>query len=198
MGIALVDLIRRRRAAIAAGLIALTLASLAAPAAVAAQAPAAPLTPSPIVAAYKLGVADRIRITVYGEPTLSGEFLVNADGSLALPLIGNMRASGQSAPEVQAALEARYADGLLKNPRVGVEVLLYRPFFIYGQVLKPGVYPFSQNLTVLKAISLAQGFTPRANRGKIYITTEGGKERRAEGDELIQPSDLIRVPGRNF
>jgi polysaccharide export outer membrane protein len=159
--------------------------------------PSLPVAPDATIA-YKLGVADKIRVAVYGEPALSGEFLVNADGSLALPLIGNIHAAGLSAPEVQAALEARYADGLLNDPHVGVEVLRYRPFFIYGQVLRPGVYPFSRNLTVLKAVSLAQGFTVRANRGKIYITTDGGNERRAKPDELIQPSDLIRVPGRNF
>jgi polysaccharide export outer membrane protein len=166
-----------------------------APAPVPAPAAVAPAAP---VADYRLGVADKIRITVYGEPTLSGEFLINADGSLALPLIGNMQAAGMTAPEVQATLETRYADGLLKNPRVGVEVLTYRPFYIYGQVVKPGEYPYSRNLTVLKAVALAQGFTVRANRGKIFVTTPGGKERRATLDQPVQPSDLIRVPERNF
>jgi protein involved in polysaccharide export with SLBB domain len=147
---------------------------------------------------YKLGAADKIRVTIFNEPSLSGEFLVNADGSLALPLIGNVQAAGLSAPEVQAALEARYAEGLLNTPRVGVEVLTYRPFYIYGQVVKPGEYPYSQNLTVLKAVALAQGFTARANKGKIYVKSAGAVERRATVDQIIQPSDLIRVPGRNF
>jgi protein involved in polysaccharide export with SLBB domain len=148
--------------------------------------------------AYQLGVADKVRITVYGEPTLSGEFLVNADGSLALPLIGNMAAAGLAAPDLQAILEAKYAEGYLRSPRVGVEVLTYRPFYIYGQVVKPGEYPYSKGLSIMKAVSLAEGFTARANKGKIFIKPAAGKERRAKVDELIQPGDLIRIPGRNF
>ena len=153
---------------------------------------------APAPAPYHLGVADKIRITVYGEPALSGEFLVNADGSLALPLIGNMAAAGLAAPQLQAILEAKYGDGFLREPHIGVEVLVYRPFYIYGQVVKPGEYPYSRGISVLKAVSLAEGFTVRANEKKIFIKSASGQERRAGVDELIQPGDLIRIPGRNF
>ena len=159
----------------------------------------AAVTAPGVAASYKLGVADKIRVTVYNEPTLSGEFLVNFDGSVALPLIGNMTAAGLAAPELQAILESKFADGgYLRAPRVVVEVLTYRPFYIYGYVMKPGQYPYSEGLSVMKAIALAEGFTGRANRGKIFITRPGGKETRVETDRPVQPGDLIRVPGRNF
>ena len=159
---------------------------------------ASPAPPPAAVAAYKLGVADKIRITVYNEPTLSGEFLVNSDGSLALPLIGNMKAAGLAAPDLQAILEVRYAEGFLRNPRVGVEVLTYRPFYIYGQVVKPGEYPYSEGLSVMKAVALAQGFTNRANKKKIFLKPAGGKELTVNVDKTVQPGDLIRIPERNF
>ena len=154
--------------------------------------------PPPAIAAYKLGVADKIRITVYNEPTLSGEFLVNSDGSLALPLIGNMKAAGLAAPDLQAILEVKYAEGYLRNPRVGVEVLTYRPFYIYGQVVKPGEFAYSEGLSVMKAVALAQGFTNRANKKKIFLKPAGGEEARVEIDKTVQPGDLIRIPERNF
>jgi protein involved in polysaccharide export with SLBB domain len=113
-------------------------------------------------------------------------------------MIGNMKAAGLAAPELQAILESKYAEGFLREPHIGVEVLIYRPFYIYGQVAMPGEYPYSEGLSVMKAVSIAHGFTPRANKGKIFIKPAAGKERRATVDELIQPGDLVRVPGRNF
>ena len=155
---------------------------------------------APLAQTYKLGVADRIRVTVFNEPTLSGSFLINADGSVSLPLIGNMRAAGTSAVELQALLEAKFAEGFLRNPQVGVEVLTYRPFYIYGQVTKPGEYPYSQGLSVLKAVALAQGFTYRANQKTPYLQRAGrdGKEVQVSIDAPVQPGDVIRIADRNF
>ena len=154
----------------------------------------------PLSATYKLGVADKIRITVFNEPTLSGDFLINADGSVSLPLIGNMIAAGSSAVELQAVLEAKFGEGFLRDPHVGVEVLTYRPFYIYGQVTRPGEYPYSQGLSVLKAVALAQGFTNRANKKTPYVQRAGGgvKEVPVTVDAPIQPGDVIRIADRNF
>jgi polysaccharide export outer membrane protein len=152
------------------------------------------------VADYRLGAADKIKITVFNEPTLSGDFLVNSDGSVAVPLIGNVPAIGRSAVELQKAIELKFGDGYLKDPRVVVEVLTYRPFYIYGEVTKPGEYPYSSGLSVLKAVALAQGFTYRADQRKIFLkrTAAGGEEIRVSADELIQPGDTIRVAERFF
>lgn len=152
------------------------------------------------VADYRLGVADKVKVTVFNEATLSGDFLVNSDGSVAVPLIGNVPALGRSAVELQKAIEARFSDGYLKDPRVVVEVLTYRPFYIYGEVTRPGEYPYSNGLSVLKAVALAQGFTYRADQRKIFLkrTAAGGQEVRVSADEPIQPGDTIRVAERFF
>ena len=151
-------------------------------------------------AEYKLGSADKIKITVFNEPTLSGEFLVNSDGSVAVPLIGNVPAVGHSAVDLQKAIEQKFADGYLREPRVVVEVLTYRPFYIYGEVTKPGEYPYSAGLSVLKAVALAQGFTYRADQRKIFLKRSSSveKEVRVTADELIQPGDTIRIAERFF
>ncbi len=166
------------------------------------QAGAEVRTPAeaPLSVSYKLGVADKIRVTVFNEPSLSGDFLINADGSVSLPLIGNMAAAGSSAVELQAVLVARYGEGFLRDPHVGVEVLTYRPFYIYGQVSKPGEYPYSQGMSVLKAVALAQGFTYRANKKTPYVQRAGRdvKEVAVTVDAPIQPGDVIRIADRNF
>ena len=107
------------------------------------------------VTSYRLGAADKVKITVFNEPTLSGEFLVNADGSIAVPLIGNVAALGRTAIDLQQSIEQKFADGYLRDPHVAVEVLTYRPFYIYGEVTKPGEYPYSAGLSVQKAVALA-------------------------------------------
>jgi len=167
---------------------------------VSAQTPTAAPTANATSAAYRLGAADKIRVTVFNEPTLSGDFLVNSDGTVAVPLIGNVPAVGRTAVDLQQAIEVRFADGYLKEPRVVVEVLTYRPFYIYGEVTKPGEYPYSSGLSVLKAVALAQGFTYRADQRKIFLkrSNSAEKELRVGADELIQPGDTIRVAERFF
>jgi protein involved in polysaccharide export with SLBB domain len=150
---------------------------------------------------YKLGVADKIKITVFNEPTVSGEFLVNADGSVAVPLIGNVAAVGRTAIDLQKSIEQKFADGYLREPHVAVEVLTYRPFYIYGEVTKPGEYPYSAGLSVSKAVALAQGYTYRADRRRVFLKRAGDpseKEIRFSADVPIQPGDTIRIAERYF
>ena len=137
------------------------------------QAAASPSS-DPSSGNYLLGVADKVRIIVYNEPSLSGEFIVGDNGSLSLPLIGEVVAKGRSQKVVTEDIQARLADGYLKEPRVSLDVLTYRPFYILGEVAKPGEYPYSSNLTVMNAIARAEGFTYRANKGKVFLNGAGG------------------------
>jgi protein involved in polysaccharide export with SLBB domain len=91
---------------------------------------------------YHLGAGDKVRIIVFGEDSLTGEFFVSGGGRIAFPLIGEIEVAGKTLPEVQAAIAAKLADGYLKQPRVSAEVLNYRPFYILGEVMKPGEYPY--------------------------------------------------------
>jgi protein involved in polysaccharide export with SLBB domain len=153
------------------------------------------------VAAYRLGTGDKVRVTVYGEKDLSGDFDINDQGMVAMPLIGPVRVAGRTISEAETQITTAYGKDYLVNPRVNVEVLNYRPFFILGEVQKPGSYPFVNNMSVVNAIALAGGYTPRANRAHILIKRAAkpaaGEQEVAE-DGLVLPGDVIRVPERFF
>ncbi len=178
------------------------------PACAAATVAAAPVTTANTDAAiestgsdYKLGVNDKVRVLVYNEVDLSGEFEVNAAGNLSLPLAGDVKAEGRTPGEVTQDIQARLAAGYLKDPRVSLDVLTYRPFYILGEVTKPGEYPYSNGLTVINAVARAEGFTYRANKRKVFIKRAGtGAEQEfvmAPGLQ-IQPGDTIRIGERYF
>jgi protein involved in polysaccharide export with SLBB domain len=150
---------------------------------------------------YTLGAGDKVRITVFGEDTLSGEYLVPGEGNIAFPLIGDVRASGLSVDELQKEIETKLRDGYLKNPRVSIEVLNYRPFYILGEVMKPGEYPYITGLTVLNAVATANGFTYRADTRKVFIkhpSAPGEVEYPLKTTTPVEPGDTIRIGERFF
>lgn len=153
------------------------------------------------VGEYRLGAADQLRVTVFGEPELSGEYVLDGTGTVSLPLVGEVPALNLTVREFQRAVEARYADGYLREPRINAEVLNYRPFYILGEVRQPGEYPYSNGLTVLNAVATAGGFTYRANETVILIKgAEDSEEFRVQLDPStpILPGDTIRVVERFF
>ena len=117
---------------------------------------------------YHLGTGDKLRVNVYGEEDLSGEFLVDGSGQVQLPLVGQVKAAGLTIHEFVSEVITSLKSGYLKDPKVSVEVLNYRPFYIMGEVNKPGEYPFENGLNVLGAIALAGGYTYRANDNDVY------------------------------
>lgn len=151
--------------------------------------------------AYRLGSGDMLRIVVYGEDRLSGEFKVNDDGKVGLPLIGQLQASGLTIAEMSQAIGAAYSKGILLKPQVAVEVKNYRPFFILGEVGRPGQYEFIPGMTVRQAIATASGFSYRAKEGVVMITRWGETEEKAfklEAGTVVMPGDTIRIPERHF
>lgn len=150
---------------------------------------------------YRLGAADQLRITVFGEPELSGEFVVDGEGRVSLPLIGEVSALGQTIRDFQRDVQTRFAGGYLRDPSVSVDVLNFRPFYILGEVNKPGEYPFTNRLTVLNAIATAEGFTYRANKRVVIIKgVDDAQERRVEltPSTRINPGDTVQVLERLF
>ena len=146
---------------------------------------------------YQLGSGDKIRVIVFGEEDLGGEFQVDGNGRLSLPLIGELQAKGQTANSLEQEIAAKLADGYLQSPRVSVEISTYRPFYVIGEVNKPGEYPYVNGMSALNAIALAGGYTTRANEGPIYIRRNGSlREEKLEADQMtrILPGDVIRVP----
>lgn len=151
--------------------------------------------------AYRLGSGDKLRVTVFGEKDLSGDFDVNDQGLVALPLIGPVSVVGKTIEETEALITQRYGKDYLVNPRVNVEVLNYRPFYILGEVTKPGSYPYVNGLTVLNAVALAGGYTPRANKDHIVIkraASPSAGEQPVGEDGAVLPGDVVRVPERFF
>jgi polysaccharide export outer membrane protein len=150
---------------------------------------------------YPLGPGDQVRVTVFNEPTLSGDFFVAGDGELSLPLVGNVPAGSKTTKDVAADYARLLSDGYLRDPRVSMEVITYRPFFILGEVAKPGQYPYVTSMTVLSAVATANGFTPRAKKSKVYIRRrgeEGEVEYELTPNLRVLPGDTIRVGERYF
>lgn len=151
--------------------------------------------------AYTLGSGDKVKVTVFGHDDLSGQFLVGGNGDVALPLIGKVQAGGLTVTEFESRVVAALKPDYLKNPRVSVEVLNYRPFYIIGEVKHPGSYPYVSGMTVVNAIALAGGYTYRARENKIYVTRATDPKnlkRPADHDTAILPGDVIEVPERFF
>lgn len=151
---------------------------------------------------YTLGSGDKLKIIVYGEDDLGGEYLVNGAGEVQLPLLGQMPAAGMTIHDFGQSLAKKFvAEGYLNNPRVSVEVENYRPFYIIGEVKTPGQYPYVSGMNALNAIALSGGFSYRADDRRVYIRRNGSaKEVVAPADQTtrINPGDIIRVDERIF
>lgn len=151
---------------------------------------------------YRLGAGDKVKISVFGEEALSGEFQIpGGDGVIAFPLIGDIKAMGLTVSALQAAIESRLKPDYLKDPHVSIQVLTYRPFYILGEVGHPGEYPYTNGLTVLNAVATANGFTYRANTHYVYIKRAGADKEfqmKLDATALVQPGDTIRIGERFF
>jgi len=104
---------------------------------------------------YKLDTGDKLRVIVFGEPDLGGEYEVDGSGFVRLPLIGQIPAAGIGLHDFEIRVKSALEEGYLKNAKVSIEVINYRPFYILGQVNKPGEYPFVNGMSVLNAVALA-------------------------------------------
>ncbi len=146
---------------------------------------------------YRLGPGDKLRVTVFNEPDLSGEFSIDGQGFVRLPLVGQVQAAGLTSFSLEARIGDAFTNGgFLVNPRVAVEITTYRPFYIIGQVAKPGEYAYVNAMTAPNAIALAGGFTEGAVESEVRIRRQGDpKEREYRVDETtrVYPGDVIRV-----
>lgn len=147
---------------------------------------------------YSLAAGDDLKITVFDEPNLTGEYKVGVGGDLSLPLIDPIKAQGKSPQDVAGEITELLKLGqYVLYPRVSVEILNHRPYYILGEVKNPGEYPYSGNLSFEQAVAKAGGFTPRANRGSIVLRRQDwqtGKKIVLDDEALkIAPGDTITV-----
>src|SRR5262249_24560768 len=127
-------------------------------------------------AAPRLQAGDKIHVTGYNEPSLSGDYQIDPSGFVSLPLAGTMRAAGLTQAELEQPVQAKFSTDYLKNPKITVGVTEFRPFYIVGEVEKPGAYPYTGGLSVLSAIAIAGGATYRADQSKVQIQHPGENE----------------------
>jgi len=145
---------------------------------------------------YRLGADDELRVTVFGEDDLSGDYTVSGNGVVALPLIGDVSALGVTVSEFEDAVEHALRQGYLNVPRVSVQVLNYRPYYILGEVNTPAQYPYVEGLSVLNAVAIAGGFSYRANQCRVSIRhSDSGTQSifALTPETLVQPGDTIRL-----
>lgn len=145
---------------------------------------------------YRLGADDEISVNVFNEPDLSlAKTRVAANGSISMPLIGQVVVKGLTIDEVEIKITKLYLGDYLKKPDVSVSIVEYRQFYVNGEVDKPGGYSYREGMTIQRAISLAGGFTERASRSKIRLMRENNPNNVINVDlnTPVKPGDVITV-----
>jgi polysaccharide export outer membrane protein len=144
---------------------------------------------------------EKIRITVYNEPSLSGDYDISPNGTISLPLAGTVSAVGMTQPQLEQELAKKFKTEYLRNPKITVTIVQFRPIYLVGEIEKQGEYPYKPGLNVLTAMAMAGGGTYRANRNNVLIQHFGEtamKEYPQTAATMVLPGDLIRVPERYF
>jgi polysaccharide export outer membrane protein len=151
--------------------------------------------------AQKLQAGEKIRVTVFGEDKLSGDYDIDPSGFVSLPLAGTIQAAGLTQAQLEQSLAKSFRSEYLRNPKVTVTVASFRPFYILGEVERPGEYPYKSGLNVMSATALAGGTTYRASRSTILVQhpgESGMREYPMASTVPVLPGDLIRIPERYF
>jgi polysaccharide export outer membrane protein len=150
---------------------------------------------------YTLASGDRLRIIVFGQDNLSNIYAVDSAGRISMPLIGTVPVAGQTTTQVQRAIETRLRAGFVREPKVTVEIDLYRPFFVLGEVTTSGQFAYVNNATVQTAVAIAGGFSPRAEREQAELTRqtrEGLVTAVVPITFPVRPGDTIVIKERWF
>jgi len=155
--------------------------------------------PLEVKGTYTLDAGDVLRITVYGEDTLTKTYKVDDSGVISFPLVGPVPVRGLTTVQAAAAIAAALANGFMRDPNVAAEIDTYRPFFIQGAVKNAGQYPYVSGMTVRAAVSTAGGYTDTANSNRVTIYRKLGGQMAKQSVDLdypIYPGDTLVVPER--
>ena len=150
---------------------------------------------------YRVGSGDRLAIRVAGEQDLTGEFPVDASGAISLPYVQSVTVAGMTTPQIENLITTRLRSGYLRDPKVSVQAVAMRPFYIMGEVNTAGSFAYQSNLTVQQAIAIAAGFGPRADKKAVLLTrrdARGTATTRVPLTTQIYPGDIIYVRERWF
>jgi polysaccharide export outer membrane protein len=151
--------------------------------------------------AYVLRPSDQLRVQVYEDQNISGDYDIDSSGFISIPLAGRIKASGLTTAQLERAIGSKLKNGTLKNPNINVQIKGYGSIYVHGEVKRGGEFPFKPGLTVADAVALAGGFTYRADENAAVVIHPGsGIERPYRLDHSIRvyPGDNIRIPERFF
>jgi protein involved in polysaccharide export with SLBB domain len=152
-------------------------------------------------AQYRLSIGDKLHILVFGQDDVSGEFQIDGAGNITMPLLGQVQAASRTLTELRADITTALDRDYIVNPKVSIEVLNYRPFYILGQVASPGSYPYVTGMDVRQAVAIAGGFTPRARTSTVTVirqSAQGAVKIEATPDVPVLPGDTIEIQRRLF
>lgn len=145
---------------------------------------------------YTLDTGDTVRVTVYGDETLTNTYTVTDKGTISFPLAGQVTVRGRTITLAEQMITQLLADGYMISPKVSVEIATYRPFFIEGAVGRAGQYPYVYGMTARAAIAVAGGFAEFADRGRVNVYRRAGKTMTKYSiglDQPIMPGDTVVV-----
>jgi protein involved in polysaccharide export with SLBB domain len=150
---------------------------------------------------YELAPGDRIKIDIFNQVDLSGEFTLDADGRFSMPLIGTIDASDLNPLELEDLLVSKLKPDYLVNPRIFIQVMNSRLYYLIGEVSATGAFPYKADMTYLRAIANAGGYSYRAKQDVVYVIRGDDPEQneiKLSVDEKVQPGDIIRIAERLF
>lgn len=157
--------------------------------------------PSANIVEYRLAPGDKIKLEVFREASLSGEYTVNDKGMIGLPVVGEIDAGGKTLGQLREDLTATLGREYVRNARVAVEIASFRPIYILGEVQKPGEYDYAEHMSVHALVAKAGGFTYRANENVVFIRhASDAAERpyRLTSGASVLPGDTVRIGQRYF
>jgi polysaccharide export outer membrane protein len=150
---------------------------------------------------YRISVGDRVQVNVFDENQLGGEYLVGTNGTISMPLLGAISAEGLTVDEFIASIETSLTSQLINQPRVNAQLVAFRPYYVLGEVAKPGAYPYQLQTDLYAALASAGGFSYRAREDCVLLRPGNGGEELlvpVGGRLPLAPGDVIVVDARNF
>ncbi len=171
-----------------------------------------PQADAPAASSTTLGPGDLIEVRVFEEADLSGPYRVAPGGTIDFPLCGKVHVQGMNTSATADTLTKCLGEKYLKHPQVSVLLREYnsKKIFVFGEVQKPGTFPYEEDMSIIQAITMAGGFTKVASKNDIAVTRQvEGKETKIrvpvadigtgrEKNFRLQPGDIVFVPESIF
>lgn len=150
---------------------------------------------------YRVNSGDKLEIKVFNQEDLTGEYTIDGAGNISMPLIGTLMLKNLTLEAAEKLLIAKLSPDFLLNPKISIQVLNYRPFYILGEVKSPNSYPYVSGMTYLTAVAIAGGFTYRAKEDVVYVVRGNDSDKdeiEINIEKTVMPGDIIRVDERLF